>query len=339
MGHISEISYGGNPASDFVEVSLPEGTDPAGWSIQIYNNGGNAKRILEFGEAVTTIDGQDIYLFEGKGGLKKIGHKDAVALVDQDGGVLQFVSFAGNTVRAKSGDARGESSTDIGMSDSGESLYSTDGGSSYTSTSRTPGTIPCFGPGTRILTPSGWHPVDSLRPGQPVCLAGGGSSPVRWASCREGAAQGVGDGSAILLRAGALGPRCPGADLVLSGQHRVLVGPGAAFSGRFAENHLVPAKALTGAPRIREIRANRPRTWHHFALQRHAVVIAEGLAVESLYLGPVALAGLSPREALRLRGLFGGVDENGALNGPPAAPFLGVGEARRRLQSKAPQIT
>lgn len=339
MAYISEISYAGGRNSDFVEVAVAEGTDTSGWTILVYNNGGNVTETVSFGASVTTIDGQDIYLFEGAGGLGSIRHNNAVALVDDTGGVLQFVSFGGNTVTGKKGDAGGATSTNIGSSDPGDSLSSIDDGNSYTSTSSTPGTVPCFGPGTLIATPNGLTPVDDLEAGDLVTVSDGRVLPIVWKRASSTSIDPDDGNWPILVSQDALGPGRPSRDLVLSGQHRVLVGPGGALSALFAEQYLVPAKALVTLPGIREMKGRRSIRWFHFALQTHSVITAEGCSVESLFLGRMVLGHLGKRERLRLCGLFPSPqDRADGLNGPRAAPFLTVGETGRRLQQSAKSV-
>lgn len=36
-GYISEIEYSGPRTTDFIEITLPDGTDPSGYTVTIYN--------------------------------------------------------------------------------------------------------------------------------------------------------------------------------------------------------------------------------------------------------------------------------------------------------------
>ncbi|GGD35748.1 Hint domain-containing protein [Sinisalibacter lacisalsi] len=156
--------------------------------------------------------------------------------------------------------------------------------------------IPCFSAGTRIETPNGARPVESLVPGDLVAVAHGAPLPVIWTGRR------VLDAAALLaspdlrpvrIRAGALGNA---RDLLLSPQHRVALGGGTALEG------FVPARWLAedGDGRFRIARGKRTVTYIHLLLPRHAVVLAEGAPVESFYPGPQALAALDPVARARL---------------------------------------
>lgn len=130
--------------------------------------------------------------------------------------------------------------------------------------------IPCFGPGTMITTPAGLVAVEDLRPGEEVCLAAGGTATVRWVGHRRLEALAGADDQPIRIAAGSLGVGLPARDLYLSPEH-----------GVFLDGVLVPARCLTGLPGI----AQQDRdsfTYYHVQLDRHAVLLAEGAAVESL---------------------------------------------------------
>ena len=131
-GYISEISYGGNASADFIEVVVPEGTDVSLYSVVVYKGDGTVEATFSFGSVVSTADGSDVYLFDsGTPGFTNINSNDAVALVDDLGNVIQFISFGGNTVTATEGPADGLTSSDIGTAAKGESLQTNDDGSSY----------------------------------------------------------------------------------------------------------------------------------------------------------------------------------------------------------------
>jgi len=94
----------------------------------------------------------------------------------------------------------------------------------------------------------------------------------------------------------------------------------------------VPAKALTALPGIRVMRGKRSMTWIHFALDRHHVVLANGVLSESLYLGRMVLSGLNPQDRARVEKLYAPMSpERSSLNGPAARPFISVKAAREAL--------
>jgi predicted extracellular nuclease len=117
---INEIHYDntGGDSGEAVEVAGPAGTDLSGWSLVRYN-GNNG---LAYG--TTNLSGllpnqQDSFgtTFELIQGLQN-GSPDGIALVDNNGSVVQFLSYEG-AFTALDGPANGLISTDIGVSEPG----------------------------------------------------------------------------------------------------------------------------------------------------------------------------------------------------------------------------
>ncbi|WP_102226004.1 Hint domain-containing protein [Acidimangrovimonas sediminis] len=181
----------------------------------------------------------------------------------------------------------------------------------------------CFAAGTRIAIPGGWAEVRHLRPGQAICLAGGGTAPVRLVLHSSADAGGNPARRPVRLRAGALGPGCPARDLVLSPQHRVWVDDIGA---------LVPARALTCLPRIGPLRAAGRIDYVHIVLARHAVILAEGVPCESFWPGKMAMGAMTPAQRLRIRRAMGPVP-------CAAAPFLTMRTAQEALRAAWPRVS
>ncbi|MEL7301524.1 MAG: Hint domain-containing protein [Pseudomonadota bacterium] len=133
----------------------------------------------------------------------------------------------------------------------------------------------CFGAGSPILTPGGYRPVETLRPGDLVETLDDGPQPICWTGAR--AVFGIGPFAPVEIATGALGNTAP---VRLSQQHRVMVsGPEAElFFGR--ADVLVAARQLVGRPGIRLAPGQRMR-YHHLLLPRHGVLDCAGLAAES----------------------------------------------------------
>ena len=159
-------------------------------------------------------------------GFPGLSPNQAVALVDDVGTVLQYSSFDGNVVTATEGPADGLTSAEIGTGGIGESLQSDDDGASYyVPGSPNPGTIPCYAPGTMIDTPDGPHGVETLRPGDLVSTLDHGPQPIKWVRDGTEPLNGAPDHSRpVLIQVAALGPGRPLRDLIVSPQHRILVG-------------------------------------------------------------------------------------------------------------------
>lgn len=146
----------------------------------------------------------------------------------------------------------------------------------------------CFTPGTRILTPTGERPIETLRPGDLVITRDDGPQPLRWIGARKG--PGTGKNAPIRIEAG--GPFQATRPLLLSPQHRVLVEGYRAELIWGEEEVLVAARHLVDGSDVR-IAPQASVTYIHMLFSRHQVVYAEGAAVETLHLGHEGLNALS----------------------------------------------
>ena len=135
---------------------------------------------------------------------------------------------------------------------------------------------PCFSAGTAILTPDGDVAVEAIQPGDVLMTFEDGRlvpHTVIWAGVREiDLTRHPKPASVAPIRflQGALGDGMPHRDLVLSPDHCL-----------FIDGALFPAKLLINGMTI--VRDLTPATvsYHHIELDRHAVLIAEGVAAES----------------------------------------------------------
>jgi hypothetical protein len=132
-----------------------------------------------------------------------------------------------------------------------------------------PEQIACFAGGTRLLTPSGPRAVETLAPGDAVVAASGRIAPLRWAGHRRLDLRRNLHARPIRVRAGAFADGVPAADLLLSPDHAVLAG------GR-----LVPVRHLVNGLSIAEARLEGV-TYFHLELDRHDLLLAEGVPCES----------------------------------------------------------
>ncbi|WP_062215159.1 Hint domain-containing protein, partial [Aureimonas sp. AU20] len=178
----------------------------------------------------------------------------------------------------------GSTSTGSGLSGGtqGHSAAGGLGGSSNTSDPLAGNVSPvCFRPGTAIATPTGQAAIETLRPGDLVLTADGEALPVLWIG-RQSLASGEGDPlrvHPIRIRAGALGPRLPARDLYVSPDHAlalngVLVHAGALVDGTAIQRQDDPPALLV---------------YYHIELERHALVLAEGVPAESFVDNPEQL--------------------------------------------------
>ena len=325
-----------------MEIAIPKGTDTSGYSIVIYDSAGFVEATLSLGLIVNTMGGMDVYLVDDTtGGWTYIDPGEAVALVDDTGTVLQFVSHGG-TLLANDGPAAGQTSTLIGLASPTESLQSDNGGISYyNQATPNPGVIPCYAPGTLIRTPDGERPVENISPGDLVDTKDAGPQPVLWVNSAQQPLEQVSeDQRPVLIRAGTLAPDVPKRDLVVSPQHRIIVGGPDQLSHFARAEVFVPAKTLTVLAGIRPKLGSRKATWIQFAFDRHHVVWADGCLSESLLLGPMVVNGLSAEKRAQLAKVFPrGPDHSQNLNGSPARPCLSVDPARTALTRMLGQIT
>ena len=148
-----------------------------------------------------------------------------------------------------------------------------------------PSNPPCFLAGTLILTPDGERPVEELSEGDKVVTVSGRVQPVIWVGGRHIPASVLKRNPEIRpirIAAGAIGND---RDLIVSPQHRILV-TGAHAEVLFGEKEvLVPAKGLLGGDRVHYCDSGSEVAYYHLLLGNHDVLLANGVAAESLYLG------------------------------------------------------
>ena len=181
--------------------------------------------------------------------------------------------------------------------------------------------VTCFTPGTRIVTADGKRQIETLSVGDRVLTLDAGLQPIRWIGRRVVPA--LGRFAPISIKAGALGNT---RDLLVSPQHRMLIGSALNAFYFGSEELLAPAKALVNDSTIRR-REGGMVEYIHLLFESHQIVLAEGIPSESFHPGETALDGMQ-QEALReLLELFPELCTDGY--GPAARPAMKVQEARR----------
>lgn len=287
--YISEVDYRGGPSTDFIEVSLPVGTDPSTVQVVVYHNNGNVRSTNDLGSLQDTAAGEDVYLIAGQG----VHMHGAIALV-VDGDVTQFISFD-RAVTARQGPAAGETSTQVGSlgNDTNASLVSTDGGGSYSfEANPTPGVVPCFLSGTLIATPQGAVRIEQLQAGDLIDTVEG-AQPLRWIgrSPIKAKTQAV---FPVRLPAGCLGPGLPARDLWVSQNHRVAL-EGFDCELLFGTHRvLVAAKHLVGQAGIGLDHSIARPVYYHMLFDRHELLWSNNLLTESFHPGDVVLSDAQP---------------------------------------------
>lgn len=133
--------------------------------------------------------------------------------------------------------------------------------------------VACYLRGTGIATAQGEVKVEDLRIGDMVRTAGGGLRPVRFIGTQSFEAEFIAATPSqrpVLIRKDAIGEGLPARDLYVSAKHALHI-----------DDVLVPAVALVNGVSI--LRADMPQgiEYFHIELDRHDVLLAEGLPAES----------------------------------------------------------
>jgi DNA/RNA endonuclease G (NUC1) len=133
--YLSEIHYDnvGTDADERIEITGPAGTDLTGWSVVLYNgNGGavyNTQTLSGTIPATCTTRGVVVLTYPSNG--IQNGNPDGMALVNNSGQVIEFLSYGG-TFAGVGGPANGLTSVDIGVVETavplGQSLQRTSAG-------------------------------------------------------------------------------------------------------------------------------------------------------------------------------------------------------------------
>ncbi|WP_264715241.1 Hint domain-containing protein [Limobrevibacterium gyesilva] len=135
----------------------------------------------------------------------------------------------------------------------------------------------CYMNGTRLLTAHGELPVEALRPGDHVVtLLGRQLARVRWighrhVDCRRHPAPE--EVWPVRVQADAFGPGMPLRDLFLSPDHAV-------FVGSKRDRVLIPVRYLVNGMTVAQVPVDR-LAYFHVELDRHDILLAEGLPAES----------------------------------------------------------
>ncbi len=134
--------------------------------------------------------------------------------------------------------------------------------------------LACFVHGTRILTTRGEVPVQALRAGEDRVLTRDGRiAPIAWIGRRgfmPSRHPRPDDALPVRVGAGAIAPREPTRDLWLSPDHALAI-----------DGVLVPVRYLLNGTTIAQQAWQGRLTYYHVELDRHDVLLAEGLPAES----------------------------------------------------------
>lgn len=178
-----------------------------------------------------------------------------------------------------------------------------------------------------LRTPCGPRRIENLRKGDLVVTRDNGLQPVRMVWSRTiTAAQIAADPSLapVRLKPRAIGPMMPKADLLIAGDHRVLV-PGYRLADMPAQSaFLLPAREIAGLSDAAYFdRAPDQITLYNVVFDAHEVVCANGLPVESFLPNPQTLALMDEAACMDLLRIFPSVKR--AQPAYPAARYAAPG--------------
>jgi len=333
--YISEFNVYTANSGDFTEFAADQGTDVSGYSFFVYNSDGTVKSgPFSLGSSVANESGKDIYVIDEDSSGLNISTGDSIALIDNTGGVVQFLGMSNSSTTASNGPAAGETSTPPPTQSTTQSVQSDDGGQTYyAQDNENKGTIPCFAEGTLIETSKGVIPIEDITVGNKLMSISGERHRVMWV-CRTPAdvSSFLTSGYPVRIAKGALGYGKPNQDLTVSPQHRILVGESGQLQGTFDQAALVPAKSLIGMPGITEATDCTGLTWYHLACETHQIVHAHGCAAETLLLGLMVLNATRRRTKYHIKSLFPEVIRTDIpLNGPTIRDCWTVQQTKQAL--------
>lgn len=171
----------------------------------------------------------------------------------------------------------------------------------------------CFAAGTQIKTPDGDKPVEQIEPGDLVVTRDQGAMPVAWVGKRT--VSGMHKMAPVVIQAGTLGVE---SDLVVSPNHRMLVGGVASQLFLGLDEVLVAAKALINGKTIVRRKVDMV-TYVHLMFETHQVICSNGAWSESYYAGHQALSQLKAQQLEELCALFPELDLR--TSAQPARPL------------------
>jgi len=292
----------GTIAMSFVQNSPSSGDDPSGWD--------NAAQTLFSVDSMNLDAGGHLTVYIDSAGRLMVRHQTEISSIAFGGGTIKpgvavemayswgpdgsVLVLNGQTIAEVSapfslaGDVEpmllgvAQTRSGDGVADQVQGHF--DGTISrfrlYDTTIPETGGVPCFAAGTLVETQYGRREVERLEPGDLVLTLDAGPQPVMRVLRSE---FGAADLAArpwlrpVVLSRGALGAAT---DLVVSRQHCLAIdtpqGPRLARAGQLARR----------LPGLRIAEGRRRVSYVHLLFERHHIVFANGIAAETLYLGP-----------------------------------------------------
>lgn len=180
---------------------------------------------------------------------------------------------------------------------------------------------PCFTPGTLIATSQGHRAVETLKRGDRVVTRDNGLRRVEWVGRRSFTYDEIGEAEAlqpVLVRKDAFGTGYPGRDMIVSPNHRFLVGPGISPLVEGESEALVAACNLVDGHRVKAARMLGV-SYIHFLCSAHEVVLANGVWTESFHPDDRIMRALGTAQRNEILVLFPEIATMGAAERFPGA--------------------
>jgi len=180
---------------------------------------------------------------------------------------------------------------------------------------------------TNVRTPCGGRHVSNLRPGDLIVTRDAGLRPVRmiWSrTVTEAEMQADPSLAPVCLRPRAIGPMMPQRDLIVAGDHRLLI-PGYRLNDQpDTAAALLPAREIAGTSDEAFVDRSTPgMTYYNLVFDAHHIFLANGMPVESFLITDDALSALEAGVRARIEEAFpevaGKAEEHRALGYPTAS--------------------
>lgn len=190
--------------------------------------------------------------------------------------------------------------------------------------------VVCFTPGTLLETPSGLRPVETLAAGDILVTKDNGAQPIVWVGSRNVSGArlvATPDLRPVRIVEGALGNGHPNGNLTVSPDHKVLVTGRAARANWGEEEVLVAARDLVDGIGIHRDLQARSAIYYHLMLERHQVLVANGIETESFHPAAAALDDIDEDQRLRLYDVMPELAKDPASYGPTSRRTVSGAEA------------
>lgn len=166
--------------------------------------------------------------------------------------------------------------------------------------------VPCFTPGTMIMTPSGERLVEELAVGDRVVTRDNGVQKIYWAGEKSISAKSLRANpklQPIVVRKGAFGEGLPNRDLLLSPSHRLWIESEIAALYLGEREVLVATKHMVNDRSVHRITAPDVR-YIHFMFERHELVLSNQIWTESFQPGDLSLSAIDGAQRDEIFAIF-----------------------------------